>query len=125
MMSCMKNNLCIDVLKAVFVHSVASFSFESLPVRAATESPAGSETYWAVTQGGDAITVDSNGYWWDLESRRGPSVYTKMHKLPVKIVGKTKIVRHGDTFYCTKGQLSSRSYLYCTANGWVFDSNSD
>ena len=125
MMNCMKNNLCTDVLKAVFVLSVTSFSFESLPVRAAAKPPAGSETYWRITQGGGAIIVDPSGYWWDMEVRRGPSIYTKMHKLPIKIVGKTKIVRLGDKFYCTKGQWSSRSYLYCTANGWVFDNNSD
>ena len=125
MMSCMKSNLCTDVLKAAFVLSVASFSFEALPVRAAAEPPAGSETYWMVTQGGPAITVDPNGYWWLPDDPGFQRNFTRMQKLSIKIVGKTKVVRLEDIFYCTKGQWSSRSYLYCTANGWVFDNNSD
>ena len=119
----MKKNLCTDVLKAVFVLSVASFSFEILPVRAAAEPPADSEIYWQVSQGGGRIIVDSNGYWWDREM--GIPKFTKKHKLPIKIVGKTKVVRLGDTFYCTKCQWASRSYLSCTANGWMFNNNSD
>ena len=77
------------------------------------------ESYCAQTQTDHCIIVDANGYWWDSEPSLNP-VYKKSKRASLKISGKTKIARFGNTFYCTKSELAAKSYLTCTSDGWVF-----
>ena len=82
-------------------------------------------TYCSQTQSDDCIQVDSYGFWWvqDQDDFRLPARKTSK-KLPIRVIGKTKIVRLDNTYYCTHSSMQvSRSYLKCSADGWVFKSN--
>ncbi len=79
-------------------------------------------TYCSQTQSDDCIQVDSNGFWWDSEP--GTPAKKTSRKLPIKVVGKTRIVRLDNTYFCTHSSMQvSRSYLTCSANGWIFKLN--
>jgi hypothetical protein len=79
-------------------------------------------TYCSHTQSDDCIQVDTSGFWWDNEP--GLPAKKTSKKLPIKVIGKTKIVRLDNTYYCTHSSMQvSRSYLKCSADGWVFKLN--
>ena len=113
------------MLATLFIYSVKALSgvllaaplLDMVPVR--SETPGDLEYYCANTQSDHCIFIDSNGYWWDSEPPK--PVYKKMKKLPMKIVGKTKVVQLDNRFFCTKANMQTRrSYLECSSNGWVF-----
>jgi hypothetical protein len=79
-------------------------------------------TYCSQTQSDDCIQVDTNGFWWDKEPGLPATKTSK--KLPIRVVGKTKVVRLDSNYYCTHSSMQvSRSYVTCSENGWVFQSN--
>ena len=79
-------------------------------------------TYCRQTQSDDCIQVDSSGFWWDKEP--GLPARKTSRKLPVNIFGKTRVVRFDNTYYCTHSSMQvSRSYVTCSAKGWVFQAN--
>jgi hypothetical protein len=78
--------------------------------------------YCSQTQSDDCILVDSSGFWWDKEP--GLPARNTARKLAIRVVGKTKIVGLDNTYYCTDSSMQvSRSYVKCSANGWVFQLN--
>lgn len=80
------------------------------------------QTYCSWTQSDDCIQVDSHGYWWDKEL--GLPARKTSTKLSIKVVGKTRIVKLHETYYCTKSSIQvHESYLACGPNGWLFKLN--
>ena len=109
----------VTIAAAAAVAVAANFYAEP----AKSEPPGDLQSYCAFTQSDDCIFVDSHGYWWYSEPSLKP-VYTRMKKLPKKVVGSTKIVRLENQFYCTHNSRQIKaSYLACNANGWTFQQN--
>ncbi len=92
-------------------------------ISGAKGAPNNLEVFCRYSQSDDCIHVDSSDFLWDSEPSLNPR-WNRIKKLPIRRVDRTRVAQTDGLYYCTRSTMQEReSYLRCTKNGWVFESN--